>query len=133
MGPTAILADALGWESRDENNAITLANIRYATFFKTQADYRKFFNIRNEQQIAIRSFLGFAISLDKDGVIPFDQLFFSGGANSVRGWRQRTIVPGSYDNSTDNVDKLETMKYFIVLSYYKRFYFGGGSVSIKNT
>lgn len=117
VGPSAILADALGWEARDENNAITLANIRYATFFKAQADYRKFFNIRNEQQIAIRSFLGFAIPLDKDGVIPFDQLYFSGGANSVRGWRQRTVGPGSYFEPNDNLDKLGEVKIEASIEY----------------
>lgn len=111
IGPTALLAEALNIEARDsETNAITLAGIRYATFLKAQVDLRKFLNFSNEQQIAFRSFVGFGIPLDEDGVIPFDQLYFSGGANSVRGWRQRTLGPGSYYKPDDNLDRLGEIK-----------------------
>ena len=111
IGPTALASKALGLEERDSTtNAITLAGIRYATFIKLQGDLRKFFNFANEQQIAIRTFIGAGIPLDKDGVIPFDQLYFVGGANSLRGWRRRTLGPGSYFNSNDNVDKLGEVK-----------------------
>ena len=111
IGPTALLAKALNFEARDtETNAITLAGIRYATFLKAQGDLRKYLNFSYGQQIALRSFIGFGIPLDKDGVIPFDQLYFSGGANSVRGWRQRTLGPGSYFDPDDNLDRLGEIK-----------------------
>ncbi len=107
IGASALAANALGLEERDvTTNAITLAGIRYATFFKAQGDIRKFYNFINEQQIAFRTLLGAGIPLDEDGVIPFDQLYFVGGANSLRGWRRRTLGPGSYFNSSDNVDRL---------------------------
>lgn len=111
VGPSALVADGLNLVTREsDTNAITLAGIRYATFIKLQSDYRKFFNFRNQQQIALRSFIGAGIPLDKYGVIPFDQLYFGGGANSVRGWRQRTLGPGSYYDPNDNVDKLGEIK-----------------------
>jgi outer membrane protein assembly factor BamA len=111
IGPTALLAEALNIVARDsETNAITLAGIRYATFLKAQVDLRKFLNFSNDQQIALRSFVGFGIPLDEDGVIPFDQLYFSGGANSVRGWRQRALGPGSYFKPDDNLDRLGEIK-----------------------
>lgn len=111
IGPSALAAKALGLEARDSiTNAITLAGIRYATFIKIQGDFRKFYNFINEQQVALRTLVGAGIPLDKDGVIPFDQLYFVGGANSLRGWRRRTLGPGSYINSSDNVDKLGEIK-----------------------
>jgi outer membrane protein assembly factor BamA len=104
------LFDAFNAEQRDPTtNAITLHGVRYATFFKAQMDYRKYFKMSYKQQIAVRSFVGFGIPLDKDGVIPFDQLFFSGGANSVRGWRQRSLGPGSFNTDTD-IDRLGEIK-----------------------
>lgn len=111
VGPTAVLANVFSFEDRDvETNAITLANIRYATFVKAQGDLRKYYNFSKKQQIALRGFLGFGIPLDKDGVIPFDQLYFGGGANSVRGWRQRQLGPGGYFDPDDNVDRLGEIK-----------------------
>ena len=68
-------------------------------------------------KIALRSFIGFGIPLDKDGVIPFDQLYFSGGANSVRGWRQRTLGPGSYFDPNDNLDRLGEIKLELSAEY----------------
>ena len=111
IGPTALAAKTIGFEERDPNTrAITLAGIRYATFFKLQGDLRKFFNVKVNQQIALRTFVGAGIPLDKSGVIPFDQHYFVGGANSIRGWRQRTLGPGSDFNLKDNVDKLGEVK-----------------------
>ncbi len=111
IGPSALLADALNIEARNsETNAITLGGIRFATFFKFQGDLRSYYNMRNRQQVVLRSFIGAGIPLDKDGVIPFDQLYFGGGANSIRGWRQRTLGPGSYYDPDDNIDKLGEVK-----------------------
>lgn len=111
VGPSALATRALGIETRDsESNAITYAGIRFATFLKLQSDYRRYFNLKNEQQIAVRSFIGAGIPLDKYGVIPFDQLYFSGGANSVRGWRQRTLGPGSSFDPEDKIDRLGEVK-----------------------
>tara|TARA_Y100001934_G_C12367515_1_gene784355 strand:+ start:363 stop:2636 length:2274 start_codon:yes stop_codon:yes gene_type:complete len=118
IGTSALVAKAFGFEERNPgSNAITLAKIRYATFFKLQGDLRKFLNFTNEQQIALRTFLGAGIPLDKHGVIPFDQLYFVGGANSIRGWRQRTLGQGSYLQPDDNVDKLGEIKIELNVEY----------------
>ena len=111
VGPTALATRAIGIATRDEENkAITLAGIRFATFVKLQSDYRRYFNFRNEQQIALRSFIGAGIPLDQYSVIPFDQLYFSGGANSVRGWAQRTLGQGSSYDPDNNIDRLGEIK-----------------------
>lgn len=111
VGPTAMIVSAFGGEQRaPTTNAITLFGVRYATFFKAQMDYRKYFNFTHSQQIAVRGFTGFGIPLDKNGVIPFDQLYYSGGANSVRGWRQRTLGPGSFLDEDNPIDRLGETK-----------------------
>lgn len=111
VGPAAIIVSAFHGEERaDTTNAITLFGVRYATFLKVQMDYRKYFNFNHRQQIATRSFIGFGLPLDKNGVIPFDQLYYSGGANSIRGWRQRTLGPGSFNGQTNPIDRLGEIK-----------------------
>tara|TARA_B100000795_G_C22788862_1_gene435932 strand:+ start:58 stop:2328 length:2271 start_codon:yes stop_codon:yes gene_type:complete len=118
VGPAAIIVSALNGEQRAPiTKAITLFGIRYATFLKAQMDYRKYFNFKYQQQIATRSFIGFGIPLDKNGVIPFDQLYYSGGANSVRGWRQRTLGLGSQDNDSTKLDRLGEIKIEASIEY----------------
>ena len=40
---------------------------------------------------------GVAVPYGNSDVLPFEKRFYSGGANSVRGWGVRTLGPGSYN------------------------------------
>jgi len=42
---------------------------------------------------------GVAIPYGNSDVLPFEKRFYSGGANSVRGWGVRTLGPGSYNSN----------------------------------
>lgn len=107
IGPTSILFNQLNLEKRDpQSNAITLGGIRYASFLRIDYDLRKYINLNNKQMIALRLFNGVGVPFDRSGVVPFDQLYFAGGANSIRGWQQRTLGPGGLFNPDNNVDRL---------------------------
>ena len=42
---------------------------------------------------------GIAIPYGNSDVLPFEKRFYSGGANSVRGWGVRTLGPGSFNSN----------------------------------
>jgi outer membrane protein assembly factor BamA len=87
-----------------------VGGVRYSKFVKVDADFRKYFNLGNERQLVCRAYAGMALPFGKgDIAVPFDKLYFTGGANGVRGWKIRTLGPGSSVDST-NIDKLGEIK-----------------------
>ncbi|MFM7022784.1 MAG: BamA/TamA family outer membrane protein [Flavobacteriales bacterium] len=97
----------------DESGAQLVGGIRYSKFVKVDGDYRKYISMRNkEEQLVLRSFVGFAVPFGKgDIAVPFDKLFYSGGANGIRGWKVRTLGPGSSrDSNNTAIDKLGEIK-----------------------
>lgn len=110
IGPTSLLFRALDKEARNQDGAITLGGIRYANFGKIDVDLRKYFHLSKEVQLVYRWFSGTGLSFDKNSVVPFDQLYFGGGANSIRGWQQRTLGPGGLNAPDNNADRLGEVK-----------------------
>jgi outer membrane protein assembly factor BamA len=110
MGPSSILFAATNNEARNEDGAITLGGIRYANFFKLDVDVRKYFKFTEDLELVYRWFSGAGISFDNKSVVPFDQLYFAGGANSIRGWQQRTLGPGALFEPDNVADRLGEIK-----------------------
>ena len=67
-----------------------------AQFAKTSLDFRAYRNLVRKRQLASRTFLGVAQSWDSpSGFVPFEQSFFMGGANDMRGWTAYHFGPGA--------------------------------------
>ncbi len=80
-----------------------LFNIRYAQYFRVDADVRfyKIFNENNKLVFRIKGGVGFPYK--NLNVLPFEKSFYAGGANSIRAWRLRRIGPGSFRDSTNTL------------------------------
>lgn len=87
----------------NENGQHELLGIAYSQYLRTFFDYRKYKSFKNRDQIAFRTELGFAVPLDNNDALPFDKSFFSGGSNSLRAFRNRTVGPGSYYQNPDSL------------------------------
>jgi outer membrane protein assembly factor BamA len=111
IGASAIATKVLGVEKRNVNEAISLFDIRYSNFFKVDIDYRYYLHLGKENIVAFRVFSGAALIFDELSVVPFEQLYFSGGANSVRGWQQRTLGPGVFVDEENFFDRLGEAKF----------------------
>ena len=83
-------------------------NIPFAQFIKTDLDFRSHIPITKKTWLVYRIAAGIGKPLSNLNVLPYEQSFFSGGPNSIRAWRARTLGPGGYDPSgnTSQFDKI---------------------------
>ena len=54
-----------------------------------------------KHRLVFHAGVGVAVPYLNAQTVPFEKRFFSGGANSVRGWLARTLGPGSYRGNND--------------------------------
>lgn len=89
----------LSRQKAGEDGSYKALGIRYSQYFKADADYSMTHYFDNRQSIAFHVGAGVAVPYGNSDVLPFEKRFYSGGANSVRGWGVRTLGPGSYDSN----------------------------------
>ena len=103
-----------------EGEAFQLANIDFAQYVKADFDFAKNFMIDDRNSLVFHLGVGVAYPYGNSKSLPFEKLYFSGGANSVRGWRVRSLGPGSYrgdGNSIDYVNHTGDIKLDLNLEY----------------
>lgn len=93
------LATSLGGSKRNSEGYQEILGINYAEYVKTDFDFAITFPFDDENSLAMRFGLGVAVPYGNSIVLPFEKRYFSGGANSVRGWSTRTLGPGGYQRS----------------------------------
>ena len=84
-------------QKKDSLGRYLMFNIPFAQFLRADIDLRIYIPIRPKTRIVYRFAAGFGKPLNNLNVLPYEQSFFSGGPNSVRAWRARTLGPGGYD------------------------------------
>ncbi len=80
--------------NRNANNKRTFLNIPLAQYFKTDIEYKKFWDIGKSSVLGFRSFLGAIFTYDNSD-IPFIKSYFAGGSNDIRAWQTYELGPGS--------------------------------------
>ena len=90
--------------TRNEDHQYTVANIAYAQYIKTDIDFTKSFRIDHRNSIVFHMGMGVAYPYGNSRILPFEKRYFSGGANSVRGWSVRRLGPGSFAGNDRNID-----------------------------
>ena len=78
-----------------------LANIPFAQYVKADFDFAKNFMIDPRNSFVFHIGVGVAYPYGNSKMLPFEKRYFSGGANSVRGWSVRSLGPGVYKGSED--------------------------------
>ncbi len=73
-----------------------LLNIPYAQYLKGDFDFAQNIIIDERNSLAFHAAFGIAVPYGNANAIPFEKRYFSGGANSVRGWSVRGLGPGSF-------------------------------------
>lgn len=82
----------------------TLFNIAFAQYVKADFDYTRLLRLDDKNNIALHFGLGVAYPYGNSRILPFEKRYFSGGANSVRGWSVRQLGPGKFKGTDGSID-----------------------------
>lgn len=101
------LLHALAGLTKFEQNGhgqYTLFNIAYAQYAKFDIDFTRLFRLDADNALALHAGFGIAYPYGNTTVLPFEKRYFSGGANSVRGWSVRELGPGKFRGTDGRID-----------------------------
>ena len=82
----------------------TFLGIAYAQYAKFDFDYTRLWQFDEHNQLVAHADIGIAWPYGNSKVLPFEKRYFSGGANSVRGWSVRGLGPGSFRGTNGRID-----------------------------
>lgn len=98
----------------------TFLNIAYAQYARGTFDFTRNINFDYNNQLVFHFGLGIAYPYGNSRILPFEKRYFSGGANSVRGWSVRSLGPGKFvgtDGRIDFINQTGDMKLDVNLEY----------------
>ena len=86
------------------DGSYAIFSIPYSQYVKFDVDFSKSVRLSENNSLAWHAAFGLAIPFGNSKVIPYEKRYFSGGANSVRGWNVRQLGPGRYAQKDGNID-----------------------------
>ncbi|MDR0873843.1 MAG: BamA/TamA family outer membrane protein [Prevotellaceae bacterium] len=93
---------------KKEDSYTVIKDIKFAQYVKTDLDfsYNKYIDYRNN--VVYHAGLGLGVPYGNADVMPFEKRYFTGGANSMRGWGVRTLGPAVYKSPLSVIDYNQT-------------------------
>ena len=107
---------------KNENGEYTLLNIPFAQYVKTDFDFAKNIVIDNRNSLAFHIGAGIVVPYGNARMVPFEKRYFSGGANSVRGWSVRDLGPGSFPGDGNFLNQSGDVKLDASIEYRTRLF-----------
>ena len=124
-----LASKAFNFHKNDEGQ-YTFIDIAYAQYVRGMFDFTRKFVFDYNNQLVFHLGFGIAYPYGNSNILPFEKRFFSGGANSVRGWSVRSLGPGKFigtDGRIDFINQTGDMKLDLNLEYRANLFwkFGG--------
>ena len=89
---------------RNADGQYTFLDIAYAQYVKADVDVTRNITFGDNSHLVFHAGLGVAYPYGNSTILPFEKRYFSGGANSVRGWSVRSLGPGKYISRDGRID-----------------------------
>ena len=89
---------------KKEDGYTKIFDIAYAQYVKADMEYTKYIRFDYDNQLVFHAGLGIAYPYGNSTILPFEKRYFSGGANSVRGWSVRELGPGKFKGNEGKID-----------------------------
>ena len=90
--------------SKNDSGQYKIFDIAYAQYVKADFEFTRNLLQGMRDQIVFHIGLGIAYPYGNSKVLPFEKRYFSGGANSVRGWSVRSLGPGRYKDKDGRIN-----------------------------
>ena len=84
----------------NENGRYEVFGVPFSQYVKFDLDLRYYDIIDNSNTLVYRIFGGVGVPYGNSESLPFEKMYFSGGANSIRAWNVRDLGPGSYSGGS---------------------------------
>lgn len=107
---------------KNDDKEYTLLNIPFAQYIKGDFDFAKNIVIDHKNSLAFHFGAGIAIPYGNATMLPFEKRYFSGGANSVRGWSVRDLGPGSFTGDGNFMNQSGDIKLDASIEYRTRLF-----------
>ncbi len=107
-----LISQALGAD-KDINGNYRILNLPFYSFTRPEIDIRYFNYVNRKNLVAYRFNTGIGFTYWNSRVLPFERQFFTGGSNSIRAFKARSVGPGTFsgDNQTGlNLDQTGDIK-----------------------
>ncbi len=88
----------------DENGIYTVFDVPFAQYAKADFDVVYHHIFSKEHRLVYHGALGLGYPYGNAEALPFEKRYYSGGANSIRGWTVRTLGPGNYQRTSSQFD-----------------------------
>jgi outer membrane protein insertion porin family len=92
--------ELVGGPKDEETGSYTFLNQPFSQYVRVSLDFRHYHDFTNTSRLASRFISGVGYSYGNSEVMPYAKQFSVGGASSLRGFRARSIGPGTYPGDT---------------------------------
>ena len=109
-------------QSKNSDGEYSLLSIPYAQYVKGDFDFSRNIVIDDKNAIAYHVGVGIAVPYGNSKSIPYIKQYFSGGANSVRGWSVRELGPGSFPGDGNYLNQSGDIKFDASIEYRSKLF-----------
>ena len=107
---------------KNNDGEYAILGIPYAQYIKGDFDFAKNIRIDHRNSLAFHAGIGIAVPYGNAKTIPFEKQYFSGGANSVRGWSVRDLGPGSFPGDGNFLNQSGDIKLDASIEYRSKLF-----------
>ena len=83
-----------------DNGNYELMKVRYSQYVRAEYNTTHYQIFDKSNRFVYHLGVGVGVPYGNADIIPYERRFYSGGANSVRGWSESTLGPGTYQRIT---------------------------------
>lgn len=97
------ISNMIGQEKNADGH-YEIFKIAYAQFAKFDFDYVHNIRCTEKARFVVHAAMGVGVPYGNSSILPYEERYYTGGANSMRGWTARALGPGNFKNTSGSID-----------------------------